>query len=136
MRVEGVSLPVQALLAALPRATGAFRASDVAAPATELPTPPRPLQAATSVQMLVALAATEPPRERRRRVVAEVDRGLGLLERLHAVSATGPVAPAMLAELSDWVEQFVPPDDPQAGEIARDVELRVRVELARHERMV
>jgi hypothetical protein len=129
LRVEGVSLPVQALLAALPRATGAFRASDVAAPATELP-----LQAATSVQMLVALAATEPPRERRRRVVAEVDRGLGLLERLHAVSATGPVTPAVLAELSDWVEQFVPPDDPQAAEIARDVELRVRVELARHER--
>ncbi|RZM07088.1 MAG: hypothetical protein EOP68_14640, partial [Sphingomonas sp.] len=62
MRVEGVSLPVQALLAALPRATAGFRATDAAPAATELPAPPRPLQAATSVQMLVALAATEPPR--------------------------------------------------------------------------
>jgi len=134
LRVEGVSLPVQALLAALPRATAGFRATDAAPAATELPAPPRPLQAATSVQMLVALAATEPPRERRRRVVAAVDHGLGLLERLHAATATGAVPPTMLAEMADWAERFVIPDDPEAAEIARDVELRVRVELARHER--
>ncbi|WP_010214896.1 flagellar assembly protein FliX [Sphingomonas sp. PAMC 26621] len=134
MRVEGVSVPVQALLAALPRATAGFRATDAAPAATELPAPPRPLQAATSVQMLVALAATEPPRERRRRLVAEVDHGLGLLERLHAATAAGVAPPAMLTELADWAARFVPPDDPQAAAIARDVELRVRVELARHER--
>lgn len=134
MRVEGVSLPVQALLAALPRATGAFRPADAAPSAQEQPVPPRPLQAATSVQMLVALAATDPPRDHRRRVVAEIDRGLGLLERFHVASANGPVAPAMLAELAAWVETVSLPDDPQAAAIARDVELRVRVELARYER--
>ncbi len=134
MRVEGVSVPVQALLAALPRATAGFRATDTAPAATEVPAPPRTLQAATSVQMLVALAATEPPRERRRRVVAAVDHGLGLLERFHAASVAGTVLPAMLAEMADWAERFVPPDDPQAADIAREVELRVRVELARHER--
>ncbi len=135
MRVEGVSLPVQALLGALSRVSGAFRATDAVAPAIDLPPPPRPLQAATSVQMLVALAATEPPRERRGRAVVAVDRGVSLLERLHAATLAGPVPSALLADLAEWADHFVPPDDPQAAAIARDVEVRVRVELARHERI-
>ena len=38
--------------------------------------------------------------------------------------------------LAQWAEEFSLPDSPQLQSLARDVELRVKVELARHERFV
>lgn len=94
--------------------------------------PPAP-QAATSVQMLVAMAALEASAERRRMIAAETDRGLSMLERLHAELAAGVVAPERLQELAQWSESFEMPDDPQLASLAREIEVRVRVEIAKHE---
>lgn len=107
--------------------TGAAETLPVPAPA------PPPAMPATSVQMLVAMAAAEPAAERRRRVAADTDRGLSMLERLHAEVADGVVAPERLRELAAWSETFAVPDEPHVAGLAREVELRVRVELAKHE---
>ena len=48
------------------------------------------------------------------------------------VAAGAPPAEALEA-LADWRRGFTLPDDPQLAEIARAVDLRVRVELARHD---
>ena len=127
---------LQALLAAAsPKVERAATAMAGApeAPAAPAVIPPASLPA-TSVQMLVAMAAMEPPSERRRKVAEETDRGLSMLERLHAELAEGVAAPERLRELAEWSESFEVPDEPQLAGLARDVELRVRVELAKHER--
>lgn len=87
----------------------------------------------TSVEMLVALASIDPAVERRRKLAAEADRGLALLERLHEESLGGGVMPERLEQLSAWVAGFAIPDDPELASVARDIELRVRVELAKHD---
>ena len=102
------------------------------------PPPPAPsLQAATSVQVMIAAAAlNETPQQIRKREAKRVDRGVSLLERLHQASLGGPPEPQVLEELAQWAEEFSLPDSPQLQSLARDVELRVKVELARHERFV
>lgn len=143
MRIAALPSPVQAmmqqnLLAALGKAEDAFAAAtsaaDAQAAATMLPAAvPPAAQPATSVQMLVALAAAEPTAERRRKMAAAADRGLSLLERLHAELVAGVPAPERLAELLEWSENFEMPDDPQLATVAREIELRVRVEIAKHD---
>ena len=108
----------------------ATAAEPQAAPPPNLPPAP---QAAASVQMLVALAANMPAAERRRRMAESADRGLSMLERLHAELAAGAVAPERLVELAAWAESFEVPDDPVLAGLARDIEVRVRVEIAKHE---
>lgn len=122
--LAAASPKVERLAAAVARAPEA-----PPAPATIPPAP----QAATSVQMLVAMAAVEPPSERRRRVAAETDRGLSMLERLDEALVAGVVPPEHLQQLGDWAASFEAPDEPMLADLARDVELRVRVELAKHE---
>lgn len=98
------------------------------------PQPGAPLASpATSVEMLVALASVDPVVERRRKLAAEADRGLALLERLHEESLGGGVLPERLEQLSAWVASFAVPDDPELASVAQDIELRVRVELAKHD---
>jgi hypothetical protein len=141
MRIEGTTTALrQALLAALPAAGEAFRkasaTADLGLPATP---PPIPLQAtpATSVQMLVALAAIDSAVEKRRKAAVQADRGLTLLEQLDAAIAAGEaVEPAQMAALADWAADFARPDDPLLAPIAEAIELRVRVELARYDRLV
>jgi hypothetical protein len=98
---------------------------------------PRPVaampQPATSVQMLVALAAIDPAVERRRRQAVAAERGLTLLDQLDREVAQGAAAPEALVALAAWTRDFTLPEDPQLADIARAVELRVRVELARHD---
>lgn len=88
---------------------------------------------ATSVQMLVALAAIDPAVERRRKQAVEAERGLTLLDQLDRAVAQGAPADEALTALAGWTQTFTLPDDPQLAEIARAVELRVRVELAKHD---
>ena len=135
MRIAGLPpAMLQALLtAASPKIDRAFTAVEgEALPTPAAAMPPAP-QAATSVQMLVAMAALEAAIERRRKIAADTDRGLSMLERLHAELAAGVVAPERLQELADWSESFEMPDDPQLAGLARDIEIRVRVEIAKHE---
>ena len=103
MRIEGLPpAMLQALLSTaspkIERAAGTLTAPPEVLPAPA-PVPPASLPA-TSVQMLVAMAAMEPPSERRRKVAEEMGRGLSLLERLHAELAEGVAAPERLRELA------------------------------------
>ena len=45
--------------------------------------------------------------------------------------ATGDVTPARLEQLAEWVSQVEQPEDPVLAEIIAEIELRVRVELAK-----
>ncbi|MBD8545649.1 flagellar assembly protein FliX [Sphingomonas sp. CFBP 8760] len=135
MRIDNVAAVLrQALITAMAaKPTGGFRAE--AEPAHTTP-PPATVPIApptTSVAMLVAMAANDPVVEQRRKLAAEADRGLSLLERLHRDLATGEPTPERLEEMAAWVEGFTPPDDPALGPVAREIELRVRVELAKHD---
>ncbi|MBW4330413.1 flagellar assembly protein FliX [Stakelama sp. CBK3Z-3] len=139
MRVEGISLPVRAVLNALSRTDTSFRLPGTALAGPEAPpqTPGPSLQAATSVQVLIAVAAmNESPQQRRKQEAKRVDKGLGLLERLHDASLGGASEAEVLEALEQWVAEFSMPDNPQLQQLARDVELRVKVELARHDRLV
>ena len=136
MRIAGLPPAMtQGLLAALGKAGDAFKVASAAGDkqaAAILPhqVPPA-TQPATSVQMLVALAAAEPVVERRRKMAVAADRGLSLLERLHTELVAGAPAPERLQELVEWSESFEAPQDPQLAAIAREIEVRVRVELAK-----
>lgn len=134
-------MPVQMVLNALSKSDAALR---VALPKMEMPEAPRQgaqaaptLQAATTVHVLLAAAtALETPKDKRRREARPAARGLEILEQLHAAQVKGLPDEAALDALSQWAALFEMPDDPALAEIARDIELRVRVELAKHDRTV
>lgn len=140
MQVAGIQpLIQQTLLTALARVDAASAPVGLLAvaddPATARPpttaTPP-----ATSVQMLVALAATETDRDRRRRVAHATEQGLAALEALYQATVAAPLPLERLAALRDWAQAYAAPDEPRLQALARDVELRVRVELAKHDIVV
>lgn len=141
MRIDGLQSALQQVLLSSLAAKGErFRpdgggTSPGALPA-DAPTPPAVNAVphpATSVQMLVTLAAADPIAERRRKAVAQADRGLAQLETLRDELATGLASPERLRALAGWAETFTIPDDPQLAELAREIELRVRVEIAKHD---
>ncbi len=141
MRVDGVSLPVQMVLNALSKTDATFRA---ALPKMEMPEaarqgqqPAPTLQAATTVQVLLAAAASpETPQDKRRREARPAARGLEILDQLHAAEVKGLPQGDALAAMAQWAAAFELPDDPVLADLARDIELRVRVELAKHDRTV
>jgi hypothetical protein len=134
MRVEGVPplLGITAMAAGAERRSQQAFDPDQAAGGTTAPgpalTPPT-----TSVEMLVALASVDPGVERRRKMAVEAERGLVLLERLHQEAMGGDILPERLAQLAEWSASFALPDDPALAAVARDIDLRVRVELAKHD---
>lgn len=138
MRIAGLPPAMQqGLLAALTKAgedfTTAVKVAETRAGAV-LPAPaPSTAQPATSVEMLVALAAAEPPVERRRKMAEATNRGLALLERLHAELLAGGLEPELVEELVEWSESFQAPENPELAALASEIEVRVRVELAKHE---
>jgi Class II flagellar assembly regulator len=102
--------------------------------------PPAPMSAIPqtlgSVQMLVALAAVAPSEERRRAQVAEARRGLDVLDRLHHELLSGAAKGTTLDALSLWLKQrpdaqAMTADDPKLAALFDEIELRVRVELAK-----
>lgn len=110
--------------------------AEPAAPAATPPIVPHHQPAATpatSVQMLVQLAAADPAVEQRRKLAEKAGRGLALLERLDKELLLRPAAVEPLAPLQDWLETLEMPDDPQLAALMEEIELRVKVELAKHE---
>jgi hypothetical protein len=102
------------------------------------PVPASP-QALGSVQMLVALAAVTPQEERRRMLVAQARRGLDGLERLHGELLSGDVGGKTLEALTQWaregqdggISQAIAGGDPKFAALLHDIDMRVRVELAK-----
>ena len=134
-------MPVQMVLNALSKSDAALR---LTLPKMEMPEAPKQgqqaaptLQAATTVHVLLAAAtALETPQEKRRREARPSARGLEILDQLHAAGVKGVPEDKALDALAQWAAAFEMPEDPALADIAREIELRVRVELAKHDRTV
>jgi hypothetical protein len=125
---------LRSLMAALPKAASGFPTieSEAVPPRAPLPQGTAAAQQLNpSVAMLVTLAAADPAIERRRKQAVQAERGLDMLEGLHRELVAGVTAPARLQEIVEWAESFETPDDPALASILSDIELRVRVELAK-----
>ena len=135
MRIDNLTqMQVRSLMAALPKAAPGFPAvENDAARAAQQPPVNAAGNAATnpSVQMLVALAAADPQMERRRRIAKDAERGVAALEQLHKELLAGTAPVERLREIVEWSETFEASDDPVLAQILSDIDLRVRVELAK-----
>ncbi|WP_313537926.1 flagellar assembly protein FliX [Sphingomonas sp.] len=133
MRIDSLS-PMMArnLLAALPKSVPslASRLDEQVAVAPH-PQPVPGAVPATSVQMLVAIAANNPIAERRRKQARDVERGIDALDRLHKELVAGTPNVARLREIVQWSETVPTPAEPQLAALMRDIDVRVRVELAK-----
>jgi hypothetical protein len=101
-----------------------------------LPAPAAPVPHAAqsvSVEMLVTLATAEPAIERRRRAAVEADRGLRALERLDMALAAGLPVAEPLREVAAWSATQHAPQDAALAAIYSEIEMRVRIELAKHD---
>jgi len=132
VRIDGLSLPiVRGLLAALPRTVPSFAVIE----SEQRPAPPlqnTPAVSMPSVQMLVTLAATQDGIDRRRRIASEAGRGLDALGRFHDEIIAGAPSIDRLRDIADWAKHAQPPEDPTLAAIFREIDVRVRVELAKY----
>ncbi|MGK6356687.1 flagellar assembly protein FliX [Sphingomonas sp. DT-207] len=134
MRIDSLSpMMARSLMAALPKAAPGFPlAEGDAAPVAPQPPVNGPGGVAPpSVQMLVALAAADPQMERRRRIAKDAERGVDALDRLHKELLAGTAPVERLREIAEWSQTFETPDDPVLAQILSEIDLRVRVELAK-----
>ncbi|MEN2709569.1 flagellar assembly protein FliX [Sphingomonas sp. NPDC092331] len=137
MRIENLQAPLlHSLMAALPKAAPGFSVGEGEATAAPAPLPPGAGAGTTqalnpSVAMLVTLAAADPTIERRRKQAVDAQRGIDMLDQLHRELVAGVVSPARLQAIVEWSETFERTDDPALAAILSDIELRVRVELAK-----
>ncbi|MBQ1496855.1 MAG: flagellar trans-acting factor FliX [Sphingomonas sp.] len=137
MRIENLQAPLlHSLMAALPKVASGFSVGEGEAPAAPAPLPPGAGAGTTqalnpSVAMLVTLAAADPMIERRRKQAVDAQRGIDMLDQLHRELVAGVVSPARLQAIVEWSETFERTDDPALAAILSDIELRVRVELAK-----
>lgn len=135
MQVNAISSLLQTLLAspAKPPSAVPFAPEPAAQPALAHPTIGNPTQ---SVQMLVTLAAAAmpPELERRRRITKQAQKGLDALEMLQAALVIGVSPAEPVRELRSWMEELTPSEDPALDALMNEIELRIQVELAKHER--
>ena len=64
-------------------------------------------------------------------MAAGADKGLRLLDALHGELIAGTPSPARLRDIAAWAQTIEMPQDPALAAIVRDIDLRVRVELAK-----
>ncbi len=131
MRI-GPILPIPRILAEMAVKPEPFAGKDEhIAQAPQPQVNPQPGQPLGSLQMVLALAAFDPEREKRRQMAERGMRGLDQLEDLHRELMTGDPSPQRLLELTEWVRDSEMPSDPKLASIFSDIELRVQVELAK-----
>lgn len=133
MRIDSLS-PIMArnLLGVLPKSvSGLTAATEESRPAAVQPLPAPAATPATTVQMLVAIAVANPVVERRRKLARKAERGIDMLDRLHKELIAGAPNPARLRDIVEWTQTIAPPEDPALAQLMGEIELRVRVELAK-----
>jgi hypothetical protein len=134
LRIAGLPAPVQnVLLSALLPKVAEFAMAEPPAPP---PPPATPANQPVSVQMLVTLASAEPAIDRRRRIAIDADRGLDALTRLNEAMLAGTPAIEQLHEVAAWSAGLDLPQSPELADILKEIDLRVRVELAKHNLVV
>lgn len=134
MRIDGTTAMLQAMLAApAPRRPepAPFAPAQAQAPlpgqlAANAPVP--------SVAMLVTLAAAGSEPERRQEMARDAATGLDRLDALHRELLVGRLTPARLQALKDWSRARTRPADPELARIMDELDLRILVELAKHDR--
>ena len=134
MRIDNLTpLMARSLLAALPKAASGFPVAEEEAAARPMPMhgTGQAQQTNPSVAMLVTLAAADPSIERRRKQALDAERGINALDKLHKELATGTPSVERLQAIVEWSENFEASDNPVLAGILSDIELRVRVELAK-----
>lgn len=132
MRIDGLPLSVtRGLLSALPKTAPSFALIE-GETRTAAPLSSSPASSMPSVEMLVTLAAAQDGAERRRRLAGAAGRGLDALGRFHAELVAGVPSVARLREIADWAQEAEMPEDPDLVAIFREIDLRVRVELAKY----
>lgn len=136
VRIPPVQPPlISSLLALLPQVKTAATEVEAPSPAPQAQAVPLSMTA-PSVAMLLAMASVGgvAPTKARERQIARAAKGLDGLAALHAAQARGLDTGPALAQLGDWLKDMEMPDDPALAEFVRELDLRVRVELAKHER--
>jgi hypothetical protein len=91
------------------------------------------LQALTSVDMLLAIAAVDDEAGRRRQMAAPAAAGLDALEALDG-AADEEERRAKAERLAEWAGSIEPPADPSLARLQAQIELRALVEIAKLER--
>ncbi len=111
---------------------GAFQLSSARAAGSNAP---RPMDGAAALTPTYSLLALQDYAERDRRRRKCVEGGFDLLrglEQLHLDLLDGVVGPERAQQLADLLRRFeTEADEPQLGEVLRQIELRCAVELAK-----
>lgn len=135
MRIENLQAPLlRSLMAALPKAASGFSVGEGEGPTARAPLPQGTNAAQAlnpSVAMLVTLAAADPSIERRRKQAVNAQRGIDMLDGLHRELIAGVISPERIQAIVEWSESFQASEDPMLASILADIEVRVRVELAK-----
>lgn len=135
MRIENLQAPLlRSLMAALPKAASGFSVGEGEGAVARAPLPQGTNAAQAlnpSVAMLVTLAAADPMIERRRKQAVDAQRGIDMLDGLHRELVAGVVSPERLQAIVEWSESFQASEDPTLAAILADIDVRVRVELAK-----
>jgi hypothetical protein len=133
MQIDPTSRLLQALLAAPPRRTEAvaFSGNQAAPQVASRQSVGNPVQ---SVQMLVALAGSSLEPERRRIAAEEADQAIAGLEQFHKELLAGVTNVTRLRSLRDKIRLRKQADDTQLAELQDEIEMRILVELAKHDR--
>ena len=133
MRIDSLTpLMARSLMAALPKTASSFPVAEEEAAARPVPMQGAGATAPTpSVAMLVTLAAADPMIERRRKLAKDAERGIDALDKLHKEVAAGTPSVERLQEIVEWSASFEAAEDPVLAQILADIDLRVRVELAK-----
>lgn len=128
----GPILPIPRLLATMAVKQEPFAGKEDFALPTQAATPQaQPGQPLGSLQMVLTLAAFDPEKEKRRQESERGRKGLEELEALQRELVMGSPSPERLEQLIEWVKTADTPADPALASILSDIELRVRVELAK-----
>ena len=91
-------------------------------------------QAIQGVEAILALQSVEDPTAERRRAVQHGNEMLDALEEMKVALLAGSASPQQLDRLAALVASRTETDDPELNAALADIDLRVRVELAKRQR--